>query len=158
MKGQVHKIEPFWKEDLATYAAKHEIPMAPHAVIHPNYAGTNLKQSFNEDVPNYKMFYEKLNVAEGSVCWLCLEPREIVPVHRDGFFMVRTKLDARTEDCIRYLIMLEDWKLGHVVQLDNWTLCNWKAGDTWYFDHEVTHWAANGSAENFYTCQVSALK
>jgi len=158
MKGQLHKIEAFWKEDLAMYTAQHATPIAPHAVPHANYAGTMLKQSFDEDVPNHKMFYEKLNVKEGSVCWLCLEPRDVVPVHRDGFYMVKTKLTVRTEDCVRYLIMLEDWKPGHLVQLDNYTLCNWSAGDVWYFDHEVEHWAANGSADNFYTCQVSTLK
>ena len=158
MKGQANTIETFWKEDLSVYVAKHTTPIAPHAVPHLNYAGTMLKQSFNNDVPNYEMFYKKLNVQEGSVCWLCLEPREIIPVHRDGFYMLKTKKNVGTEDCVRYLIMLEDWKPGHVVQLDDVTLCNWKAGDVWYFDYEVEHWAANASAENFYTCQVSTLK
>ena len=159
MKGQVYKIEPFWKEDLAAYIAKDETPIAPHAIPHPNYAGTMLKQSFNEQLPDcWTKFYKALNVEEGSVCWLTMEPGEIIPVHRDGFYMLKTKKNVPVENCVRYLIMLEDWKPGHVVQLDNWTLCNWRAGDVWFFDHKVEHWAANGSAENFYTCQVSTIK
>lgn len=159
MKGQVHKIEPFWKEALSTYVAEHVTPIAPHAIPHANYEGTVLKQSFNEQLPDcWPIFYKKLKVEEGSVCWLTMTPGEIIPVHRDHFYMLKTKKNVPVENCIRYLIMLEDWKPGHVVQLDDWTLCNWTAGDVWFFDHEVEHWAANGSAENFYTCQVSTVK
>lgn len=158
MKGTIGKIYPFWKKDLAAFKFQHETPIAPHAVPHSNYEGTMLKQTFNEEVPEFMRYYDTLNVQHGSVCWLCLEPKEVIPVHRDHFYMLKTKKNVPEENCIRYLIMLEDWKLGHIVQLDDLVLTNWKAGDVWFFDHKVEHWAANASAENFYTCQVSTLK
>lgn len=158
MKGTIGKIYPFWKQDLATFKFQNETPIAPHAIPHANYKGTMLKQTFNEEVPDFMRYYDVLGAQQGSVCWLCLEPSEIIPVHRDHFYMLKTKKNVPVENCIRYLIMLEDWKLGHVVQLDDVILCNWKAGDVWYFDYEVNHWAANASAENFYSCQVSTLK
>jgi len=161
MKGKAQKIFPFWKKALKTYVAEHTTPIAPHAIPHPNYATPEimLKQTFNEDLPDgWAKFYDALYVEEGSVCWLTLEPREVVPVHRDYFYMLKTKKNAKTEDCIRYLVMLEDWKPGHMVQLDDLALTDWKAGDVWYFDSEVVHWAANCGTENFYTCQVSTLK
>lgn len=161
MKGKLQGLFPFWANDLKSYAGVYKTPIAPHALPHKNYKSPEilLKQTFNEKLPPcWPMFYEKLNVPEGSVCWLTLEPREIVPVHQDGFYMVKTKKNVRTEDCIRYLIMLEDWKPGHMVQLDDWALTDWKAGDVWYFDSTVPHWAANCGSENFYTCQVSTVK
>ena len=161
MKGKIERLEPFWKDSLATYVAKNVTPIAPHAVCHKNYEFPEilLKQTFNEDLPaGWKQFYEVLGVDEGSVCWLTMEPREVVPVHRDYFYMLKTKKNAEVEDCVRYLIMLEDWKPGHVVHLDDWALTHWKAGDTWYFDSTVPHWAANCGTENFYSCQVSTLK
>ena len=159
MKGKANTIETFWQEQLSTYVAEHTTPIAPHAIPHPNYNGIMLKQSFNEQLPNcWPMFYEKLKVEEGSVCWLTMEPGEIIPVHRDYFYMLKTKKNVPVENCIRYLIMMEDWTPGHIVQLDDIVLTDWKAGDVWYFDSTVLHWAANGSAKNFYTCQVSTLK
>lgn len=159
MKGRLQKIFPFWKEALATYKAEHITPIAPHATPHVNYEGTMLKQSFNEQLPDcWTLFYEKLRAEEGSVCWLTMEPGDIIPIHRDHFYMLKTKKNVPVESCIRYLIMLEDWKPGHMVQLDDWALTGWKAGDLWYFDHTVPHWAANCGTENFYTCQVSTVK
>lgn len=161
MKGYTGNIFPFWKEDLETYVSTQTTPIAPHAVPHINYKepAILLKQSFNEDLPAcWTEFYKALNVEEGNVCWLNLTPREMIPVHRDYFFVLKTKKKVDVDRCIRYLIMLEDWMPGHMVQLDDLVLTNWKAGDVWYFDNEVLHWAANCGTTNFYSCQVSTLK
>ena len=105
-----------------------------------------------------KNYYSILGVQPGSVCWLCLEPKEIIPIHRDSFYMLKTKMNVEVEECVRYLIMLEDWEPGHMVQLDDLVLADWKAGDVWYFDSTVLHWTANCGVTNFYSCQVSTLK
>lgn len=162
MKGKLSvSLIPFWKNDLEKYIAKHTTPIAPHAVPHTNYEDPPiiLKQTFNDDLPKcWNKFYQVLNVEEGSVCWLTLEPREMIPVHQDGFYMLKTKKNVPVEKCIRYLVMLEDWAAGHMVQFDDLVLTNWKAGDVWYFDSTVQHWAANCGSTNFYSCQVSTLK
>jgi hypothetical protein len=84
----------------------------------------------------------------------------VMPVHRDLYkrYIELFNLQGRENSIRRALVMLEDWKPGHIVQLDDWALTEWKAGDTWYFDTEVVHYAANCGTENFYTCQVSTVK
>lgn len=159
MKGYYTRLHTFWLEDLKSYKPLHYTPIAPHAIPHENYSGTMLKQSFNDDLPPcWKTFYQALEVEEGSVCWLTLEPREIIPVHQDHFYMLKTKKNVDEQQCIRYLVMLEDWVAGHYVQLDDMIITNWRAGDVWYFDSSVPHWAANCGNVNFYSCQVSTLK
>lgn len=162
MKGYHGRLLPFWKDDLKSYTPNHTTPIAPHAVPHVNYERPPiiLKQTFNDELPNcWSKFYTELDVNDnGSVCWLTLEPREMIPTHRDYFYMLRTKNNVDVEQCIRYLIMLEDWAPGHMVQFDDLVLTNWKAGDTWYFDTNVLHWAANCGTSNFYSCQVSTTK
>lgn len=160
MIGYLGNIFPFWQDELAEFKFLNETPIAPRDDYHTNYLASTimLKQSFNEDVPNYKSFYEALKVEEGSVCWLCLEPREMIPVHQDYFYTLKTKKNVETEDCVRYLIMLEDWQLGHMVQFEDRTIDRWKAGDVWYFDSEERHCAANSGNVNFYSCQVSTIK
>lgn len=159
MKEYYGRLLPFWEEELSTYVAEHTTPIAPHAVPHINYEGTSLKQTFNEDLPScWKQFYKALCVEEGSVCWLTMEPGEVIPTHKDYFYMLKTKKNVEVEACVRYLVMLEEWAPGHFVQLDDLVLTGWKRGDVWRFDHTVLHWAANCGSTNFYSCQVSTLK
>ena len=161
MKGYHGRLIPFWTDDLKSYVANHKTPIAPHAVPHVNYQDPEimLRQTFNEDLPKcWKQFYQVLNVEEGSVCWLTLEPRELIPVHKDSFYALRSKKNVDAAVCIRYLIMLTDWSPGHMVQLDDLVLTDWKAGDVWYLDKDVLHWAVNCGTDNFYSCQVSTTK
>lgn len=160
MKGYYGRLLPFWEDDLKLYESNHTTPIAPHAIPHPNYEGIMLKQTFNDELPScWREFYKELCVKDnGSVCWLTMEPGEIIPIHTDHFYMLKTKNNASIKDCIRYLVMLEDWSPGHYVQLDELILTDWKRGDVWYFDYNVQHWAANCGTTNFYSCQVSVVK
>ena len=45
-------------------------------------------------------------------------PGQVVPWHRDTFFLLKKKFPTRSQP-VRALIMLEDWKVGHFVQHDN---------------------------------------
>lgn len=160
-KGYYGNIEDFWSKDLKNFLFDEISPVAPRDYYHKNWKepGVFLHQSFNEDLPScWKMFYDALNVVEGSVCWLSLEPNQVIPVHQDFFFVLRQKHSCDIDKCVRYLIMLENYKYGHIVYLDDIVLTNWKKGDVWYFDSTVKHFAANASQENFYSCQVSTLK
>ena len=152
--------KPFWQTALAKHKFQNKTPIAPRDDYHINYLAPSimLKQSFNEDVADYKQYYNMLDVEAGSVVWLCLEPREMIPVHQDYFYTLKTKKNVETEDCIRYLIMLEDWQLGHLVQFEDRTIDMWKSGDVWYFDSAEKHCAANSGINNFYSCQVSTIK
>ena len=91
MKGKSQRITPFWKEELKAYIALHETPIAPHAVPHANYQDPPimLKQSFNEQLPScWPKFYDALYAEEGSVCWLTMEPGEVIPVHKELLYKI----------------------------------------------------------------------
>ena len=161
MMGFWGNIADFWSSELAQYKFTNVTPVAPRNDYHANFqaADIQLYQSFNEQLPNiYTEFYRALTVEDGSVCWLCLEPNQMIPVHRDYFYVLKTKKNVDVSKCIRYLVLLEDWQLGHMVQLGNKDLTGWKKGDVWYFDSTVPHCAANAGTANFYSCQVSTLK
>ena len=62
------------------------------------------------------------------------------------------------DDCLRYLIFLEDWKIGHLVEFEQQPITKWEKGDVWTFTHEDIHCAGNASNFNFNTCQVNTRK
>jgi hypothetical protein len=71
---------------------------------------------------------------------------------------LRTEHGVEIDDCVRYLIFLQNWELGHMVEFDKQPITKWKKGDVWVFDHLEYHCAANTSNKNFVTCQVNTIK
>ena len=83
-------------------------------------------------------------------------PGQVVPWHRDTFFLLKKKFPTRSHP-VRALIMLEDWKVGHFVQHDNAVFTHWSAGDGYIWDEDILHLGANAGMENKYTLQVSGF-
>jgi AAA+ ATPase superfamily predicted ATPase len=120
---------------------------------------TQCSQSFNSELPNgWENFLKAFNLSKGAVSWTLIEPGKIVPIHQDFFVNLRKDTNVPVENCIRYIIMLEDWQFGQVLEFNNQSIRKWKQGDAWMFDSLEFHWAANASNYNFYSCQVSSFR
>jgi hypothetical protein len=162
MLGFKGNISDFWSDSLKNYQYKNKTPfrgMREH--WHENYNTDGyILQSFNEELPNniYEKFYSSLNVNDGTVAWTCLIPNTILPPHIDKFYVLSKKLNLTQDQCLRYVIFLEDWCFGQYVQLDQTPILNWKKGDVWYFDWTINHYAVNASNYDFHSCQVSTEK
>jgi hypothetical protein len=161
MLGYKCNIADFWSEGLKNFQYVNKTPFkGMRDNWHENYASEDyLLQSFDQELPvDYNKFYDVLNVNEGTVAWTCLLPNIILPPHVDKFYLLSKKTGTLQEDCIRYVVFLEDWQFGQYVQLAETPIIKWKKGDVWYFDWEVNHFAVNASNCNFHTCQVSTKK
>jgi hypothetical protein len=162
MTEYVKRITDFWSNDLNShkFTTTYELGNT-RDYHHENFRDsvTRCSQSFNEELPKiWPQFLQALNLDAGSVSWTLVEPGRVVPVHQDYFVNLRKQHNVSVEDCARYIIMLEDWSFGQIVEFEDCLLTKWKKGDVWEFDYKVSHWAANVSNNNFYTCQVSFLK
>lgn len=162
MKHYVKNIEDFWSSELylhkftTTYILGNE-----RDTHHKNFLSSvsEVSQSFNDELPQcWQKFLHAMDLNQGSVSWTLIEPARIVPIHQDYFVNLRKNYDVSLENCSRFLIMLEDWVFGQLVELDDLTLTRWRKGDVWEFDASVPHWAVNASNKDFYTCQVSRFK
>lgn len=156
-------IDDFWSQDLESFKFTVISPINRQQREdwdHPNYEQTNrhLPQAFDSDLPSYwKRFLTDLNIAEGTVSWTNIEPGNVIPKHVDRFYKIRTKFGVDIDQCLRYLIFLQDWQLGHFVEFDNKIITRWKKGDVWVFDSTEYHCAANATQSNFITCQVNTF-
>ena len=57
----------------------------------------------------------------------------------------------------RALVMLEDWKPGHYLDLDDVAYTNWKQGDYFWWTEDCPHTAANIGTENRFTLQLTGF-
>lgn len=103
---------------------------------------------------------DQIPVIDSTITVTKLDPGCTLPWHRDRFYLLKTKRPDYQEKkfkLLRYLIFLEDWKLGHFVQLENQVVTHWKSGDCWYFCENTFHLGTNSGLAPFISMQVSGF-
>ena len=110
---------------------------------------------------NTQLDYEEIGSQLGmeviTVSTICQPPGNIIPIHRDTFYLINQRYPTRTDLKVRANIYLEDWKLGHFVQYNNEISTHWNAGEGLLWDSSILHLSANAGMQNKYTLQVSGF-
>lgn len=83
---------------------------------------------------------------------------EIMPEHVDHFNTYAKIHEVEKKNIIRILVMLENWKPGHYLEIDGIGITNWISGDYFVWENDVPHAAANIGIEPRYTLQITATK
>lgn len=83
---------------------------------------------------------------------------EIMPTHTDHYNTYCKLFNVDRKDVIRILVMLEDWKPGHYLEIDGNGFTDWIAGDYFIWENDCPHMAANIGIEDRYTLQITATK
>lgn len=83
---------------------------------------------------------------------------EIMPIHSDHYRTYQRLYNCTVNDVWRVVLMLEDWKPGHYLEVDGVGYVNWQAGDWFMWQGATPHAAANIGTELRYTLQVTGLK
>lgn len=86
-----------------------------------------------------------------------MTPGVILPKHVDRFVRFKKIHDCSEKTVVRALIMLEDWKHGHYLDMDDNAIVHWKAGDYFIWTANVPHTAANIGFSDRYTLQLTGL-
>ena len=84
-----------------------------------------------------------------------MQTLEIMPEHVDHFSTYMRLFGAEYKDIRRVLVMLEDWKPGHYLEIDGVGFTNWIAGDWFMWESDVPHAASNIGVEDRYTLQIT---
>ena len=80
---------------------------------------------------------------------------EIMPTHSDHYNTYMRLFGAEYKNVHRILVMLEDWKPGHYLEVDGQGIVNWIAGDYFIWENDCKHAAANIGIEDRYTLQIT---
>jgi hypothetical protein len=87
-----------------------------------------------------------------------METLEIMPEHVDHFNRYRELFNVKYESIVRILVMLEDWKPGHYLEIAGQGITSWVAGDYFIWEGDCPHAAANIGVESRYTLQITGTK
>jgi hypothetical protein len=80
---------------------------------------------------------------------------EIMPTHVDHYTRYMALTGAEYKNVRRIIVMLEDWKPGHYLEIGGTGIVNWIAGDWFMWDADCPHAASNIGVEDRYTLQIT---
>ena len=121
------------------------------------WENTIIRQKWwTEEEHDFEAIGNSLGMEVVTLSSILQPPGSTVPWHHDQFFLLKKKFPDRPQP-VRALMMLEDWKLGHFIQLDDHVFHHWKAGDGYIIDDEVRHLGTNAGMQDKYTLQVSGF-
>ena len=80
---------------------------------------------------------------------------EAMPKHIDHYRTYQELFNVEYRSVRRVLVMLENWKPGHYLEIDGVGIVNWVAGDWFMWESDVPHSAANMGVDDRYTLQIT---
>ena len=117
------------------------------------YSSKNPMPSF---VDGFKTMFS--NLENMTFTLYRMQTMDVMPVHVDHFSTYKNLFNADRDRVIRILVMLEDWKPGHYLEIDGKGITDWQAGDYFIWKNHVPHAASNiGKIDDLrYTLQITA--
>jgi hypothetical protein len=109
------------------------------------------------DEIDYKNIGKQLGLEIITVSTIRQQPGCVIPWHRDTFYQIRQQYPDRKDLKVRANIYLEDWKMGHFVQIDDTIDAHWKQGNGWLWDDSILHLGANAGMNDKFTLQISGF-
>ena len=101
--------------------------------------------------------YEAQGWKDVGIAFYRMPTGTVMPVHSDLYvrYIELFDLKGMSHTIRRALVLLEDWKSGHYLEVAGKPYVGWQAGDTveWAFDEP--HMAANIGLEDRYTLQIT---
>ena len=81
----------------------------------------------------------------------------VMPVHQDLYkkYIDIFQLHGEETKIRRALVLLENWKSGHYLEVKNQPFVNWVAGQVVEWEYDTPHSAANIGLEDRYTLQIT---
>jgi len=158
-------IGRFWTEDYKDFEYTRQ-PITQEEVdewVEKGYAGVKSftgemydnRNPMPEWVDRLKRLFDFKNL---TFTFYRMNTLEIMPEHSDHFKTYMRLTNAKYENVYRILVMLEDWKPGHYLEIDKTGIVNWIAGDYFVWENSTPHAASNIGTEPRYTLQITGEK
>ena len=85
-----------------------------------------------------------------------MNPGCCLPMHGDTYSRFR-ELYNWHGDIHRAVLYMEDWQSGHISEIEDTVITNWKAGDYIVWKNDTPHLAANVGKTARYTLQITGV-
>ena len=161
-------IQPFWDNaykqlNYTLESFNNQLDMTRwrrEGYVHPDSHFTGFMCDMRQPQPDWnshlvKWFEDRFGVADVGTSYYRMGTGVILPNHSDTYKRYIELFGCKLENIIRALVMPEDWKSGHYLEVDGVAITNWRSGDYFWWRGDVVHMAANIGTEKRYTIQLT---
>lgn len=165
--GRGH-IKPFWDNEYKRLNYTLESFNNPRDLqrwrregyVHPDSHFTGFMCDMRSPQPSWnhhlvKWFEDTFTVKDVGSSYYRMGTGVILPNHSDTYKRYIQLFGCKLENIIRALVMPEDWKSGHYLEINGIAITNWQAGDYFWWRGDLVHMAANIGIEKRYTIQLT---
>lgn len=101
--------------------------------------------------------FEQLGWRDIGTSYYRMSTGTVMPVHQDLYkkYIERFELHGQEQSVCRALVLLEDWKPGHYLEVQGIPYVGWQAGQVVEWTYDTPHMAANIGLEDRYTLQIT---
>lgn len=161
-----YQIERFWDDEFKTINYVQEPFNDPATVnlwISQGYQSkicgglADMRHQLPSWSSKFIKIYESMGWKDVGIAFYRMSTGTVMPVHQDLYkrYIELFDLAGKETTIYRALILLEDWKPGHYLEVDGKPYVNWKAGKTAEWHYDTPHMAANIGLEDRYSLQIT---
>jgi hypothetical protein len=161
-----YQLEVFWDDEFKHLKYINEPfndPVSVNRWISQGYQSkiTGDLCDMRHDLPswNYKFIelYESQGWKDIGLAYYRMPTGAVMPVHQDLYrkYVEVFNLQGQEQTICRALVLLEDWKSGHYLEVNGAPIVDWQAGQVVEWKYDIPHMAANIGLEPRYTLQIT---
>jgi hypothetical protein len=161
-----YQLEVFWDDEFKTLDFIQEPFNDPDSVdlwmsqgYHTKICGHMADMRHRLPSWNHRFieYYDDLGWKDIGVSYYRMDTGTVMPVHSDLYRRYVELFDLQGQQHLirRALVLLEDWKSGHYLEVMNQPVVDWSAGHVVEWTYDTPHMAANIGLEPRYTLQIT---
>ena len=102
-------------------------------------------------------YFESLGWKDIGTSYYRMTSGTVMPVHQDRYvkYIKMFDLEGQEHTIRRALILLENWRPGHYLEVQGEPIVKWSAGTVAEWIYDIPHMAANIGLEPRYTLQIT---
>lgn len=161
-----YKLDQFWDDEFKTLdyiTEPFNDPVSVGQWVTQGYSGKICGElcDMRHQLPSWSNRFIELYTAEGwqdiGIAFYRMRTGTVIPNHRDLYkrYIELFNLQGQEHTISRALILLEDWKSGHYLEVVGEAIVGWSAGDVVEWTYDAPHMAANIGLEDRYTLQIT---
>jgi hypothetical protein len=161
-----YHISKFWDDQFKTLGYISEPFNDPESVAHwlsqgyyNKFCGElcDMRHNLPKWADSFINIYTELGWKDIGLAFYRMGTGTVLPVHSDLYkrYIEVFDLQGREHTIKRAIVLLEDWKSGHYLEVNNVPYTKWIAGDTVEWVYSTPHMAANLGLEDRYTLQIT---
>jgi hypothetical protein len=161
-----YRFDPFWDDEFKSLDYIYEPFNDPESVntwISQGYQSkiTGAMADMRHRLPtwsnNFIKIYNEMGWKDIGLSFYKMTTGTVMPVHGDVYkkYIEVFNLKGQEHTIRRAIVLLEEWKSGHYLEVQGQAIVNWPAGQVVEWEYDVPHMAANIGLEPRYTLQIT---